>query len=90
MSDNTGRIITTFTDLVSTLYGPFGVIGRTIVLHQLEDDLGLKNDTGSKTTGNAGAVTLKNISFSKLRFFFIFANFFLGNRIACGTIGITV
>lgn len=55
ISDANGNIIANFTDSVSKLYGPMGVIGRTIVLHQLEDDLGLKNDTGSKTTGNAGA-----------------------------------
>ena len=49
-----GQILVTFTDSVSKLYGPFGIIGRTIVLHQLEDDLGLKGDAGSLTTGNAG------------------------------------
>ncbi len=39
---------------MSNLYGPLGIIGRTIVLHQLEDDLGLKGDVGSKSTGNSG------------------------------------
>ena len=56
VSDNNGKILANFTDKVSTLYGPYGVIGRCIVLHQLEDDLGLKNDTGSKTTGNSGKI----------------------------------
>lgn len=37
------------------MYGPFGVIGRTVVLHQLEDDLGLGGDAGSLATGNAGS-----------------------------------
>jgi len=55
ISNNEGRIITTFNDSVSNLYGPLGIIGRTIVLHQLEDDLGLKGDTGSKSTGNSGS-----------------------------------
>lgn len=50
-----GTIQVTFTDKLAQLYGPLGIIGRTIVLHQLEDDLGLKDDAGSKSTGNAGA-----------------------------------
>lgn len=50
-----GNILYKFNDTVSSLYGFYGVIGRTIVLHQLEDDLGLQNNTGSMTTGNAGA-----------------------------------
>lgn len=55
VADAKGFILATFTDQISKLYGPYGVLGRTIVLHQLEDDLGLQNNTGSKTTGNAGA-----------------------------------
>jgi Cu-Zn family superoxide dismutase len=55
VTDANGNIITSFNDTVSTLYGPFGVIGRTLVLHQLQDDLGLVNNTGSLATGNAGA-----------------------------------
>ena len=54
-ADNNGNIVGTFSDKVSKLYGPMGIIGRTIVLHQLQDDLGLGNNTGSFTTGNAGA-----------------------------------
>jgi superoxide dismutase, Cu-Zn family len=37
------------------LYGPRSVIGRAIVLHLLEDDLGKVDNDGSRTTGNAGA-----------------------------------
>ena len=55
MSDNNGNIIANFTDRVSTLFGDFNVLGRTIVLHQDQDDLGLGNSTTSKTTGNSGA-----------------------------------
>jgi len=35
-------------------YGPFGIIGRTLVLHQLEDDLGLVGNEGSRASGNSG------------------------------------
>ena len=44
-----------FTDSLIQLYGPNSIIGRAIVFHKDEDDLGLKNNTGSMTTGNAGA-----------------------------------
>lgn len=54
ISDQNGKIITNFTDSVSSLYGVNGIIGRALVLHQLEDDLGLNSDSGSLTTGNAG------------------------------------
>ena len=54
IADQNGIILVRFNDTVSKLYGPFGIIGRTIVLHALEDDLGLKEDQGSKATGNSG------------------------------------
>jgi Cu-Zn family superoxide dismutase len=54
ISDNNGIIITTFQDNVTSLYGTLSIIGRNIVLHQLEDDLGLFNNIGSKTIGNSG------------------------------------
>ncbi|KHN80720.1 Extracellular superoxide dismutase [Cu-Zn] [Toxocara canis] len=37
------------------LVGPFSIIGRTLIVHAMRDDLGLGNDQGSRTTGNAGA-----------------------------------
>ena len=51
VSDNNGNILTTFNDTLSTLYGPLGIIGRTIVLHQSSDDLGLGNSSVSSSTG---------------------------------------
>jgi len=33
---------------------PNQIIGRTYILHELEDDLGQGGDEGSETTGNAG------------------------------------
>ena len=35
--------------------GPHSVIGRTVVLHADQDDLGLTDHKESKTTGAAGA-----------------------------------
>lgn len=52
---NDGTISVQLTDYVVQLDGPNSIIGRSIVLHQLEDDKGLNPDEGSKTTGNAGA-----------------------------------
>ena len=37
-----------------TLFGDNDIIGRTCVLHEKEDDLGLKDDKASKLNGNSG------------------------------------
>ncbi|ELU01864.1 hypothetical protein CAPTEDRAFT_100118 [Capitella teleta] len=42
-------------DSLVSLVGEYTVIGRSIVVHAGEDDLGLGGDSGSLTTGNAGA-----------------------------------
>jgi len=43
-------------DHLQSLYeGGSFIAGRAIVIHALEDDLGLGGDDGSKATGNAGA-----------------------------------
>ena len=38
----------------SSLFNEDSLIGKTLVLHQEEDDLGLVDNEGSKATGNAG------------------------------------
>ena len=58
MSNNDGVISATFSDTLSKLYGANGIIGRTIVLHQLVDDLGLGGNEESLKTGNAGKFRL--------------------------------
>lgn len=44
-----------FVDNIITLEGRNNILGRTLVLHEQADDLGLVGDEGSLTTGNAGA-----------------------------------
>ena len=41
-------------DNLITLVGPYSIIGRSLIIHELEDDLGLTNHPLSKTTGNSG------------------------------------
>lgn len=44
-----------FEDNVISLIGRNSILGRALVLHEQEDDLGLGNHENSLTTGNAGA-----------------------------------
>jgi len=44
-----------FTDKLVKLRGHRSVIGRSIVIHEKEDDLGLGNYPDSKTTGHSGS-----------------------------------
>ena len=41
-------------DHLLTLYGPFSIVGRSLMLHAGKDDLGRGGDDGSLATGNAG------------------------------------
>ncbi|KAI8816313.1 CRE-SOD-1 protein [Fimicolochytrium jonesii] len=51
-----GEVKVTIVDGIVKLVGDVdNIVGKAIVIHALEDDLGLGNATTSKTTGNAGA-----------------------------------
>nr|ANS71030.1 superoxide dismutase [Lymantria dispar multiple nucleopolyhedrovirus] len=41
-------------DPMMSLFGPFSVLGRSLVVHTHADDLGLTDHPLSKTTGNSG------------------------------------
>ena len=55
VSTDEGTINVIFKDEIAKLYGAHGIIGRTVVLHEKKDDLGLGGDEGSAKTGNAGS-----------------------------------
>ncbi len=54
-TDETGSAYMTLVDSLITLYGDQSVIGRSVVVHAKEDDLGRGGNEESKKTGNAGA-----------------------------------
>jgi len=49
-----GSIQHTFEDSLASLTGKHGILGRAIVIHYGEDDLGRGGNAGSLKTGNAG------------------------------------
>ncbi|RKO97517.1 hypothetical protein CXG81DRAFT_23060 [Caulochytrium protostelioides] len=54
VADASGSVKATVTDKLIKLGGDHSVVGRTIVVHGGEDDLGLTSHEESKKTGNAG------------------------------------
>jgi len=55
-TDGQGRVFTTLTvpTVRTSLFDPYSVVGRSIVIHAGEDDLGRGGDAGSLASGNAG------------------------------------
>lgn len=53
-ADDSGNVDVVLKDSQVTLDGPLSVLGRTIVIHALQDDLGKGGHELSATTGNAG------------------------------------
>ncbi|XP_071518356.1 superoxide dismutase [Cu-Zn]-like isoform X2 [Panulirus ornatus] len=54
LADSTGTAHVNITDPLITLVGPNTVVGRAVVVHAGEDDLGTGNNEESLKTGNAG------------------------------------
>ncbi|KAL5015416.1 hypothetical protein ScPMuIL_009686 [Solemya velum] len=52
--DDEGEVHDNFEDEKTTLMGSMSIIGRSIVIHAGQDDLGVKDNDGSRASGNAG------------------------------------
>lgn len=50
-----GRIITTISSSKLQLFGPNSIIGRSLVLHERGDDMGMGNHPESAKSGNSGS-----------------------------------
>ena len=61
MSNDKGEVTINFEDDLIKLIGPYSIIGRSVVIHENEDDLGRYRDEDTKKgkesakTGNAGS-----------------------------------
>ena len=54
-ADKTGKVKMTFYDSLIKLKGKYGIIGRSVVIHSGEDDLGKGGNKESLITGNSGS-----------------------------------
>ncbi|KAI9227031.1 MAG: copper/zinc superoxide dismutase [Piptocephalis tieghemiana] len=54
VADSNGKVEVTFEDRQISLIGPLSIVGRSVVVHTDEDDLGKGTSELSATTGNAG------------------------------------
>lgn len=67
VADESGNVQMTLTDSQVSMFGNLSVIGRSVVVHEGVDDLGLGGHEQSKTTGNAGGrLACGVIGFSKM------------------------
>jgi Cu-Zn family superoxide dismutase len=55
VADESGNVDVELEDALLTLRGPLSIVGRSVILHADEDDLGRGVHADSKTTGHAGA-----------------------------------
>ena len=55
LADPFGSSYMCMTDKLISLYGEYSVIGRSVVVHAQEDDLGKTDHPDSSKTGNSGA-----------------------------------
>ena len=55
VADKEGKASLSYEDKLIKLSGPLSVIGRSVVTHEKEDDLGRGNEKDSKTTGASGS-----------------------------------
>ncbi len=53
-SDDQGNVKIFFRDNLLSLYEPHSIIGRSVIIHEGQDDLGLGGNEQSLITGNAG------------------------------------
>lgn len=53
-ADEKGDVSVCFSDKLVSLYGEYSVIGRSVVVHANEDDLGKTTHPESTKTGNSG------------------------------------
>uniref|UniRef100_A0A7M4EAS0 Superoxide dismutase [Cu-Zn] n=1 Tax=Crocodylus porosus TaxID=8502 RepID=A0A7M4EAS0_CROPO len=49
-----GKIRKYKSNLSATLFGPYTIMGRSVVIHEQEDDMGKGNNKASLENGNAG------------------------------------
>tara|TARA_B100000085_G_C18236753_1_gene388219 strand:- start:106 stop:582 length:477 start_codon:yes stop_codon:yes gene_type:complete len=54
LANKNKKVSTTFSDKLIKLRGKYSIIGRSVVIHEDEDDLGKGGDKESLITGNAG------------------------------------
>ena len=53
-ADDSGNVNICFIDKTISLFGEYSIIGRSVVVHANEDDLGKTDHPESKKTGNSG------------------------------------